>query len=183
LDKKIDWDKKKKQVVVALPIENKEAREVLLMLNRVFRDKDICSFVIRSHPASSIEDVIKSIDFEFTDDKFALDNKTPLGDLLISSRAVIIVGSSASIDAVACQCPVIIPWLSYRVDTNPLSKVSEDLVTCVASEDELVDTIQLIINSKNSPVEFDKCKLFVNDYFTIHNDKKEYFTRFKSLLK
>ncbi|NQT23366.1 MAG: hypothetical protein HQ579_08040, partial [Candidatus Omnitrophica bacterium] len=175
--RKIDWNMRKKQVIVALPVPKEEVEEILLLLWRAFRDINVCTFVIKPHPICSIQHIIKSMGFNGANGKFLLDIDSPLEDLLISSRAVIVTGSTASLDGIACQCPVIIPRLSCKVDMNPLTGVNSGFARYVESKDELVDTVKSIVNSEKSPLAFDKCKAFISEYFTICDDKDEYFLR------
>ena len=178
LDQEIAWNKREKKVVVALSIIHEEIKEMLLMLKQSFRNENTYNFVIKAHPATiQIRDFIKASGIDTFGNKFILDTHTPIENLLISSRAIIVVSSTASLDAVACQCPVVIPRLSCRVDMNPLSNVAEDLVRYADTQDEFRAVIGSIAGSEKSPIEFSKCKSFFNDYFTIVGNEDEYFER------
>jgi len=180
LHKEINWEERKEQVVVALSILEEETAEVLSMLWRAFHDEKTLTFVIKPHAASPTQDLVGTFGFIIgANGRFRLDTESPLEELLVSSRAVIVAGSAASLDGIACQCSVIIPRLSHKADTNPLSMVSEGLARYVENKNELIDAVRSIANSKKAPLAFDKCKAFINEYFTIHDDKDEYFLRFK----
>jgi len=177
LQKEINWNQREKRVVVALSSTREETKEILLMLWQTFRDKDICPFIIKPHPACPIEDIVSSIGFGLIESKFILSIDKSLEDLLISSRAVIVAGSTVSIEGIACQCPVIIPRLSCKADMNPLSKTSEELAKYVENEKELVETVRLIVNAEKSPIGFEECKSFIKNYCTIVSNEDEYFMR------
>jgi surface carbohydrate biosynthesis protein (TIGR04326 family) len=180
LEKEIEWSQREKRIVVALSFMKEETSEMLLMLKQSFRNEDICTFVIKPHPAMAlINDIIKATGIDSFGNKFILDVDTPLENLLVSSRAVILVSSTVSLDAIACQCPVVIPKLSCMLDTNPLSNVAEGLIKYADNQDELKVTIKSILDSEKSPIEFSKCKSFFNDYFTILDNEDEYFMRLK----
>jgi len=178
LEKETDWNKRDKRVVVALSIVKEEAREILSILKETFRDKDICTFVIKPHPACPVNDIFKAMGIESADNKFKLEiNDIPLEDLLLSSRAVLVASSAASLNGIACQCPVIIPRLSCMADMNPLSGINEELASYVTNSHELMETVRSIVDSSTSPVEFDKSRAFINNYFTLMNGEDEYFRR------
>lgn len=178
LDQKIEWGRREKKVVVALSIIKEEIEEMLLMLFQSFRNENICTFIIRPHPATSfIEDIIKTSGMNSGGNKFILDVDTPLESLLITARAAIVSSSTVSLNAIACQCPVVIPRLSGMVDMNPLSHIVDGLVIYADSQDELRTAIRSVMDSKESPVEFSKCKSFFHEYFTIVENEDEYFLR------
>ena len=178
LEQEIVWSKREKKVVVALSIIHEEIEEMLLMLKQSFRNDDACNFIIKAHPATSrIRDFIRASGLGAFGNRFILDTHTPIENLLVSSRAVIVASSTASLDAIACQCPVVIPRLSCRVDMNPLSNVAEGLVRYADTQDEFRAVIGSIVSSEKPPIEFSKYKVFFNDYFTIVGNEDEYFER------
>lgn len=182
LEKKTEWKDKKRQVVVALPSVKNEVVEILLLLWQAFRNENICTFVIKPHPACPVEDIVKHIGFDFNSSKFILDLETPMGDLLISSRAIITAGSASSLDGLICQCPVIIPRLSYKADMNPLGGVREGLARYVENENEFADAVNAIVSSEEPPIEPGEYKAFIKDYFTILDNEDEYFRRLERKL-
>lgn len=179
LEKEIEWNQREKKIVVALSMIKEESHELLLMLRQSFGNEDICTFIIRPHPATItlINDFIKVSGIDTFGKKFILDVDTPLENLLVTSRALIVASSTVSLDAVACQCPVVIPRLSCMVDMNPVSNVIEGLVIYTHSQEELKVAVRSIVDSEKSPIEFSKCKSFFNEYFTIVDNEDGYFMR------
>ena len=182
LKKEVNWKKREKRVVVTLTSIDEENRDVLLMLWQAFRDAKDISFIIKSHPLFDLKKFMRTIDFNMKNKRFIFDTLTPTRELLISSRAVIVAGSSASIDGAACQCPVVIPRLSCVADMNPLTGVNEKLVRYVDNKDELFNTVSSLVHSDYPPVDAGQFKTFVKDYFDIASHEDEYFKRLEKTL-
>ena len=152
------------------------------MLWQAFRDSSGLSVVIKAHPASSIDDIRESISFDKKKNVFIFEKNKSLDELLKESRALIVTGSSASLDGLALKCPVIIPLLSETVDMNPLSWIGSEFAHYVSNIKELVDIIETLINSENAPYGIDKAADFINNYFTLSLDENEYFNKLKDFV-
>lgn len=184
LDQEIAWEKREKKVIIALSIIHDEIKEMLLMVKQSLRRGDNFKLIIKAHPATTrIKDFIRASGINAYRSKFILDTHTPIENLLVSARAVIVASSTASLDAIACQCPVVIPRFSCKVDMNPLSNVSTGLVRYVDTQEEFRAVVGSIVNSEKAPIEFAKFKAFFNDYFTIVDNENEYFMRLQRQLR
>lgn len=182
LKEEIRWGMRPKNITVALSHIKFEVEELLLILKQAFQDKGICTFLIKPHISYPIDNILKLINSDYPDRKFELCIDEPLEDLLISSRAVITTSSTASLDGVACQCPVIIPKLSSRAVMNPLNELNEGFAIYVSNQEELINAVTSIVNSEKSPIKFEKIKSFINKYFTFVTAEDEYFSRLEKAL-
>jgi len=175
MNQDVDWNSRKKQVVVCTSSIAEESHDILLMLWNAFKNRNICNFVIRPHPICPVTKIAKAIGLSFADSKFILDSDSSLENLLRSSRALIVAGSTAALEAIACGCPVIVPRLSSKAEMSPLSGLREDLAKFVADEVELFDAVKSIVYSERLPLKSDECTSFIKECFTIRDNEDGYY--------
>ena len=182
LQEEIDWGRRPKKITIALSHAKFEVEELLSILKQAFCDNDICTFLIKPHILYPVRDIIRLVNSSYSGHNFKLCINEPLEDLMISSRAVITTGSTASLDGIICQCPVIIPKLSCRIVMNPLTEDNDGFAIYVSNQDELISAVTSVVNSKESPIEFSKIKPFINGYFAFAGTEDEYYLRLENKL-
>lgn len=175
IERDIPWAARKKQVVVVLSSIEIEAREMLSFLLEAVKNEGTCDFIIKSHLLCDIKNTPGSM--------LIFDSKTPLHELFTLSRVAVVAGSAASIDAIACKCPVLIPRLYCMVDLNPLSGIGSGLPRYTTGKKEFLTTVRSMVNSEVCQIEPKLCTSFAKDYFTILKDEDSYFTRLCEKLK
>ncbi|MBI4833582.1 MAG: hypothetical protein HY811_02015 [Planctomycetes bacterium] len=167
----IFWKDRKNKIVIALSIMPKESKGLLRFVAQAFRDKPNYQVVIKKHPflhLDKIEKYLKNSFFKIV--------ATSLSELLPTAKALVVNESSASIESIACQCPVIIPRLTDVVDMNPLSGVS-NLPVYVDSPERLKKVVDAIVNSKTAPITYQQCRDFVCNYYGFFDSDNEFLQR------
>ena len=65
----------------------------------------------------------------------------------------------------------------YSVNVNTLTTTSTEPAKYAENEKELALAVQFAVNREKPPLEFDKIRSFVRNYFTLPNDGEEYLRR------
>lgn len=174
----IPWKGRKNKVVVALTINFEESKEVLRYVWESFRDGVDYEVVIKGHYACPVSSITKALDIDIGNSFSVVE--TPLSKLLPEAKGLIVTGSTAALEAIACQCPVIIPGLIGVVDMNPLSGVS-DLPIYVDSPRDLRKTVDEIVYGQKSPISYERCKELIQNYFEFLDSDDEFLRRIEAL--
>jgi len=156
-----------------------EAKELLEYVCHAFRDQRDFKVLIKGHPANSISVLLESLGIKLDGDIFQITDR-PTGEILPQAKAAIVTATSVSLEAIACQCPVVTPELVKAVDLSPLVGVS-DLPMYVDSPQALRDATQAIIKSKVNPIPFERCETLIKDYFDILDSDEEFLRRIERL--
>lgn len=172
IDKKTSWETRENCILVALTYDMQESIEMLSFVHEAFKDQTKYKVMIKGHPYLPVSKVLESSKMSFESEVFKV-IETPLYDLLPRVKVMVVGGSSASLEAVACQCPVIIPMMTNVVDMNPLSGIS-DIPIYVESPDILKKVAYDTIESKDSPLPYEKCKIFIENYFEFLKSNDEF---------
>jgi len=159
----VPWDKRKDKIVVALSYSADESKEILKYILEAFRTGANYKVLIKGHPASPVEPILKDLNCTLDHNVFKVVS-TPLDKLLSTAKAVIVNESTAALEAIACHCPVIIPRLMTTLDMNPLSGLS-DLPIYVNSPQEMKRVVDQIVESKGGAHNFERCQTFIRSYF------------------
>jgi len=178
-ENRIEWQDRKNIVLVALSIMSSEAKELLEYVCYAFRDQRDFKVLIKGHPANPIAVLLETLDIKIDGDIFQITDR-PTREILPSAKAAIVTATSVSLEAFACQCPVITPELVKALNLSPLAGVS-DLPMYVDSPQALRDTTQAIIKSKVNPIPFEKCQTLIKDYFDILDYDEEFLRRIERL--
>ena len=172
INNKINWKNRENKVVVALSILLEESKETLLYVYQAFKNQTKYRVVLKGHPFLPVQLIANSLNIKLDGNTFHI-VETPLSELLPVAKAVIVNGSASALEGIACQCPVIIPRLSNIIDINPLAKIRE-LPTYVSSPEELKKVVDEIIDRKESPILYENCKNFIEEYFEFHDSNEEF---------
>ena len=175
LGREIPWNNRENKVVVALSISPEESREVLFYVYQAFKDQRRYQVIIKGHPFCPVRPLVDSLGIHLDKNVFKI-VETPLSELLPTAKAMIVTESSATLESIACQCPVIVPLLPNMVDMNPLSGIS-DLPVYVSSPEELRKVVEKIVKRKKSPISFKKCKTFIEKYCDFPDSDEEFLRR------
>ena len=95
-----------------------------------------------------------------------------LDKILPQVKAMIVTSSSAALEGIASGCPVIVPMLSSTINMSPLSGVS-DLGVYAESPEKLRSLVDDITNRDESPISYDRCKEFIENYFRFPDSNNE----------
>ncbi|MDP2923767.1 MAG: hypothetical protein Q8O30_08645 [Candidatus Omnitrophota bacterium] len=170
--------KRKDKILVALSILPGESRELLYYLYQAFKGESGYKIVIKGHPDTPIETILKGLDVKFDEKLFDFVN-TPLSELMKDSKVVITNVSSAAIEAIAYRLPVLSVLLSTYLNMNPLRGLCE-LVEFIKTPIKLreVATVHL---KHFQLLDYDACYNFINDYFTFFNSDSEFLEKIEAL--
>lgn len=178
LQKKIPWKNRQNKILVALSGSVKELKELLCYIHQAFCVQTDYQIIIKGHYTLPVHSLIRRLNLDFDKDTFIFSDEE-LDRLLPSVKAMVATGSSATLESIAFGCPVIIPKLSSVIDINPLSGIS-DLPVYVGSPKELQTTVNDIIRRKESPILYDKCKDFIENYFEFSDSENELIEKLES---
>jgi surface carbohydrate biosynthesis protein (TIGR04326 family) len=176
----ISWDIRKNNVVVALSINPNESKEVLRYVHKAFSNQKDYMVFIKSHPASPVQPVLESENLVFDNTIFDFVD-TPLPELFSTAKSTIVTESSASLESIANMCPIVVPHLATVVDMNPFSGIS-DIPFYVNSPHELKCVVDEIMSAKESPLNYDECRKFIESYFEFLDTDDEYLERLENLV-
>jgi len=171
LKKSLPWPDRRNRVVIILSVKPNELKEMLYFVTRAFNGKVDYQIIVKEHYLFPIRPFIKRLNLNLRSDVFTV-SKEDLRKILPEAKAMILTSSSAALEAVAVGCPVIIPRLSGTVDMNPLSGLS-DLPIYVNTSSELREAVDNIMQRGDSPIPYEKCKNFVENYFEFFNSEEE----------
>lgn len=174
------WEKRKNNILVALPIMEEETKEILSFVYEAFKDCHSYKVIIKFHPYCSISRAAESLGIDLKGDIFEITDKT-LDELMIEAKVMVVGGSSACFEAIACQCPVIIPCLINFIDVNPLSRIST-LPMYAINPKELKAMAYKILDSDRSPLSIEECRSFIKDYYVLLDSDGEYLERIEKAL-
>lgn len=179
LQKRIPWQSRQNKVLVTLSWSMKESKELLYYIHRAFSAQSDYQIIIKGHYfALPVQTLIRRLNLDFNKNTFVFSDEG-LDRLLPLVKAMIVAGSSAALEGIAFGCPVIIPRLSSALDMNPLSGIS-DLPIYVASPEKMQTTVNEIIKRKEPPVVYEKCKDFVENYFSFTNSESQLLEKIES---
>lgn len=176
----IPWTKRDKVAIVALTIDSKAAREVLSLVYEAFHGRQGYKIVIKGHPFRPVPPLATSLGIELNRPPFEIVD-VPLMEVLPRARVMIVAGSSASLEALACGCAVVIPRLASVVDLSPLSGVT-DLPVYADNAQELRQVVDGIMAARESPISFDKCYELIHEYFDLLDSDEEFLGRLETRL-
>lgn len=181
MNQKISWQTRKKLVIVALPYMPTEYRELLSYVHEAFKDQTDFKVIVTAHPTCSVRAIIASLGLDFDENIFQTSDNQRSSDILPVARAMVVTESSCALEAIAYQCPVIIPKLAKTVDMSPLTKLS-DLGTCVFSPLELREAVIKIMESDTNPVPYDESRGFIKNYFELFDNDSDFLNRIESVV-
>ncbi len=179
LKHRVVWKERKNRIIIALSIDPKESKEVLLYAYQAFRDKPNYQILVKSHPLLNVFKLVKSLNIKMNKDIFKFVD-TSLTRLLPLSKATVVAGSSAALESIASQCPVIIPHLLSTVDINPLSGIT-DLAIYAENSQGLRRTVDEIMTKQESPLLYKKCRDFIEYYCEFLKLDNEFLNRIERL--
>lgn len=179
LKRKTPWRDRENKVVVALSISPEESKEVLFYVYHAFKDQKKYRVIIKGHPFCPVRPLVESLGIRLDKNVFKI-VETPLSELLPAAKAMIVTESSATLESIACQCPVIVPLLPNMVDMNPLSGIS-DLPIYVTSPEELKIVVEKIMGGKKSHLSFEECKTFIENYCEFPDSDEVFLKRLEEL--
>lgn len=175
----VSWEKRKNRVVIALSILPEESKEILLYVHQAFKAAAGFEIFIKSHPNLPIEELTHRLGLEFNQPTFTICS-IPLEELLPDAKAVIVTVSSASLAAIACGCPVIIPRLPGIIDMNPLSGLSQ-LPIYVESPRQMRDVVEKILRKKEFPLSISQCRDFIFNYCNLLDSDDDFLRKLEQL--
>lgn len=176
----VAWKDKKNYFVCALSIDEREMPEILSMLEFAFKGPLGYKIILKNHPAGmNLEKMLSKLNLDLNLNNFEISNDS-LDNLLKWTKGLIVTESSASLYAVGCNIPVLVPRFMGRLDCNPLSYIS-DIPTYIYSPQELKGICDKIINSGNPAFISDKWGLFLKNYLYFPENEYEYLEKIDSL--
>ena len=180
LKNNIPWQTRRNDIVVALSYSATESGELLRYVYQALRGIKGVRVTIKGHYALSMEALVKKLGLDFAGENIIFSDE-PMEKLLPYAKAMIVTGSSASLDSIAFGCPVVIPKLSSVVDMNPLSGTG-NFHTYAWSPKELRNIIVDIIAKKEPLFHYDKGKKFVEDYFEFFDSRDDLMEKIEDRL-
>ena len=170
--KNIRWATKKNKIIVALAIHPEEAKEVISICLEAFSKEEGISVVFKGHPYTPVLPLLDSLKIGPLKPQFSISD-APLSNLLLDAKIMIVTGSSATLEGLACHCQVIIPRLANALDLNPLTSFT-DLPIYVNSPNELRRIAKDIIQQENPPYPSEKAFDFLKQYITFRSRDEEF---------
>lgn len=178
LENNIPWKARHDKVLVTLSSNKKESEELLAYIYQAFTEEHQCDILIKGHYVLPAEPLVRRLGLNLG--KRFIITEEELTKLLPVVKAMVVASSSATLEAIALGCPVVIPLLSGVVDMNPLSGVS-DLAFYVSNPDKLKGKIGEFLVMDRSPLPYDICKRFIEDYFEFSVSEKELIDKIEGL--
>ncbi|UCB57001.1 MAG: hypothetical protein JSV30_07335 [Candidatus Omnitrophota bacterium] len=179
LQKRIPWQSRQNKILVALAFSTKEAKELLYYIHQAFSGQTDYQIIIKGHyHGLPVQTLIKRLNLDFNKNTFIFSNEE-LDRLLPLVKAMIVASSSVALESITFGCPVIIPRLSGVIDMNPLSEIS-DLPLYAQSPERLRGLVDDILTRRESPVNYEKCKNFVENYFEFPDSEHELIEKIES---
>ncbi len=164
LGQRFSWSDRERSVVLALSYSPEESQELLVFAWQAFSDGDF-QVLVKAHPNCPVHVLEKALDIELDPTRFTV-SEEPLHELLPRARAMVVGGSSAVFDGLACGCPVFIPRLVRSVDKNPLSGLC-DLQVYASDPADLRTKVDHAVNAGQAPVSVEESQAFVRRYFRL----------------
>ena len=180
LERKISWREKKNNVVAALPISPAETKELLRFVYQAFGKEEGYSIMIKAHPFCPIESILKSFLSQFEKSVFQFTN-TPLEQLLLDSKVLVVTESSSALEGLSCQCRIIIPRLAGTLNLNPLAGIS-DFPVYVYDPQEL-RRVTGVLMQEELPGYYERCKHFIENYCEFTGTDADYLERLEKALE
>lgn len=109
-------------LLIPLPLMDREAVELLSKVSRAFRDRPDLKIVLKPHPMSSAEKIlgrVKDIPSHF---KLA---QVSMQELIFKARVMVAISSSSIYEALAAGVPVVVVGREAALDLNPLGFYNE----------------------------------------------------------
>lgn len=175
----VSWEMRRNRVIIALSIVPEQSAEMLIYTHQAFKATTGLEVFIKSHPDLPLKRLIRTFGIEFDKAPFTFCN-TPLQVLLRDAKAVIVSASSASLEAIACGCPVIIPRMANFVDMDPLSGLS-DLPIYVESPSEMRNVVEKILSGKESPLSEDQCRELILNYCDLPDSDDDFLRKLEEV--
>jgi len=180
LERKISWRDKKDNVVVALPMSVPEAKELLRFVYWAFEKERGYCVTIKAHPFCPVEPILKTFPFQFEQSVFQFTN-SPLEQLLLDSKVLVVTESSSSLEGLSCQCRIIIPRLAGTLNLNPLAGIS-DFPVYVYDPQEL-RRVTGVLMQEELPGYYERCKHFIENYCEFTHSDADYLERLEKALE
>lgn len=168
----VSWENRKSRVIIALSIMPEKSAETLLYIYQAFKNSTGFEVFIKGHPDFPIKKLTRVLGIEFNEPIFTFSDFS-LEVLLRDAKAVVVTGSSASLEAIACGCSVIIPRLVNFIDMDPVSGIS-DLPIYVESPSELRDIVEKILIGKEPPFSISQCRDFILNYCNLLSSDEDF---------
>lgn len=166
------WDERENIVVVTGGILFKECYELASWSHLAFAEDTDMMVIFKGHPACPFEPILA--DFSNTPDHFQISHE-PVEHLLARAKALFVSRSTCAIEAIALQCPVIVPRFVSVVDMNPMREIS-DLQVYVNNVNQLRTVVVGFLRSSQSPLPTASCRKFVEDYFKFVSSDEEFLS-------
>jgi len=175
------WERRKNNVLVALPMEEKEAKEILSYACQAFKNQREIKVFIRGHYAGlSVGKLCKKYSLKIDQDIFII-TREPLVELLQLVKVVVVGGSTVALEAIAAGAVPITPILSNTVDLNPLTGFSSCGIY-VFSSSELKEEVDKIVVATKSSFSRSDCVNLIERYFYFLKDDETFLSRLEKTI-
>jgi surface carbohydrate biosynthesis protein (TIGR04326 family) len=181
MDNKVAWEDREDLVVVALSYSRKESGEVIRYIHEAFKDRPGYKVLIKGHPVHPVPPIVASLGISLDADVFQI-VETPLGELMPRAKVMIVTESSAALESLANQCPVVIPRLANTLDMNPLTGIS-DLPIYVNTPVDLRDETDRIMSFQEGPITYEEYRKVIQEYCRFPESDDEYLRILEEKLK
>jgi len=139
--------RKEGKILVTFPIEVSSSFKLLDFLNDTFSCNNEYRVVLRSHPFTPVEILLKKSSLKLSDN-FEISNSVSLRQDLENSAVLIYVDSTSSMEALACGIPVIHVDLKGPLNHDPLFDLNS-LKWTASNKEELLIAIDCISKMDN----------------------------------
>lgn len=174
------WQKDKNIIVLAFSLDQEETRSILSLTKDALRGMEDIEIWVKPHPFSRLSEILKSSGLP--NGAFQIKEES-LEELLPRAKIVIAGESSASIEALAFGCVVLILDLPDKINMSPLRHLKLEMVKRIDSSDGLKKSVSDLIRNEallpQAKIESDRV---VNDYFYL-NERSDLPEKFLELLK
>lgn len=181
LESDIPWKGRDRNIIVALSIMPREAAELFMYVYQALKGAGDFKVIVKLHPFLPAGEFRHAMGSILDDPRFVI-SESPLDRLLANARALIVRGSSASLEAIAQGCPVIIPRLASVVDMNPLSGLS-DLPIYVESPEELRTAVRRVLMLDEPPFSRDRSRNFIKEYCNLADSDNDFMERLEAMVR
>jgi len=173
-NKKIAWSAKKNRAVVTFCICPSQAKEVMHFVWQALGSNPNFEVILKGHYANALDFSAFRLPSHFRV------SKEPLSVLLPEAKVIVVTESSSVLEGLACRCVPVIPLLPGVVDLNPLSGIS-DIPHYARSPLALRNIVEKIIQSQESPLNYQEVKEFLCAYCDFLENDQEYLEKIEGV--
>ncbi|MGR3218747.1 MAG: hypothetical protein ACUZ8H_02875, partial [Candidatus Anammoxibacter sp.] len=166
-----DHDEGKEGLPVLLVIgslNKMESTSLMLLLSEAFPEKQSFRIWLKGHPSLPLDGVLRELNIDISVVGYEI--KDGNIDKLLKEASIVMVGdSTVAIEALMFNCHVVLPVFNDTMFLSPLCGF-EKYYKRIFNPDDLVTTVDSIINSNYDETFFDGARQFVSEYWELNED-------------